>query len=131
MKIVTKVSTITLNIGLKASNNHFREADRGKEMFQTQAELRLLLDYVAEALGFEDIYALGYKVVESNTERTLVFYAVGRFNVGDAKFGIAELADNLNQDCIVVKINGKGYLLGTYAHERGEFNQGYFLEYEA
>ena len=125
------MQTITLNIGLKASKNHFNEADKGKSMFQTQAELRLLLDYVVEALCFEDIYSLGYKVIESNTERTLVFYAVGRFNVGDAKFGIAELADNLSQDCIAFKINDKGYLRGTYAHEWGEFNQDYFLEYEA
>ena len=123
------MQTITLNIGLKASNNHFNKAERGKAMFQTQAELRLLLDYVYESLSLEDMHSVGYTVVESNTERTLVFYAEGRFNVGDAKFGIAELADNLNQDCIAAKINGKGYLLGTYASEWGTFNNEYFKDY--
>ena len=45
------ISTVTLNIGLTTSKNHFVEAQRGTPIFTTDAEVAVLADWIFQRLS--------------------------------------------------------------------------------
>lgn len=82
--------------------------------------------------GHDDGREVKYKIVQSETEATLVvqFEAVGREIIGQC----FALADHFKQDCIAVWIHnadgdrtGTGQLIGRYNYVWGEFNNDYFI----
>lgn len=111
-----------INLGLKTSENHFQGGD-----------LPLGADIcIARALNELHAANLGnfsyLKVLESNTEKTLVVCFTGLFLNCRAN-DITNLANALQQDCIAVfdVDKGQGHLIGKYAGDWGEFNAKYFL----
>ena len=127
------MQTITLNIGLRTSLNHFNETTQGAEFAITEQDQKFEALMAVALLGGR---GSRWEVQESNTERTLVVQfdlhnyianEIAHF-VLSAKF----VADTLEQDCIAVYNNTTGYgvLVGSYSHEWGEFNKEYFLQYK-
>ena len=127
------MQTITLNIGLRTSLNHFNEETRGAEFAITEQDQKFEALMACALLGGR---SCRWEVQESKTERTLVLQfdlqPLGHKAIGTFLLAAKFVADTLDQDCIAVYNNTTGYglLVGSYSHEWGEFNKEYFLQYK-
>lgn len=123
-KYLKDTSTVELNIGLELSDRFedTQEANLVVESLLNTEALAGICKVVFEATEVQDTTA------QSNTEQTAVIKFKTAKSAADVLGRIARLSDLLRQDCIAVRINGKGHLVGTYASEwGGEFNPEYFI----
>lgn len=126
---------VTLNIGLSDSI----ALGKYKHINHHDGKVLTLVDILNTPYRVADVLArikhlsdvpLNYKVVQSNTEATLVVKYVGKArNVISDAF---KLSDDLQQDCIAVWIHnpvngGVGQLIGRYNYVWGAFNPAYFV----
>ena len=124
------MQTITLNIGLRTSLNHFNEETRGAEFAITEQDQKFEALMAVALLGGR---SCRWEVQESSTERTLVvqfdLHNLTANELGRFMLTVKFLADTLEQDCIAVYNNTTEYgvLVGNYSHEWGEFNKEYFI----
>ena len=115
---------LELNIGLEVSNR-FEVTQEVKQLVEGLLNTEDLV-YLCKALL--DAYEVQSTTAQSNTEKTAVIKFKTNKSEADILGLIARLSDLLRQDCIAVRINGKGHLIGTYASEwGGEFNPEYFI----
>lgn len=126
------MQTITLNIGLRTSLNHFNEETRGAEFAITEQDQKFEALMAVALLGGRNCRW----EVQSNTERTLVVQFDLRNLIANEiesfTLAVKFLADTLEQDCIAIYNHAIDYgvLIGSYSHEWGEFNKEYFLQYK-
>ena len=114
---------ITLNIGIKVSNNYLPEGVAGMQL-----QYRHVKEQLEKAFGKPSCIG----IARSATEKTVVAQYV------DVKAVLSELnllAHELGQDCIAYQVQSEdgnvlgGALVGKYAHEWnfGIFNEEYFI----
>ena len=118
---------ITLNIGLKVSNNYLPEGVASMEL-----QYRHVKGVLEKCFGLPTCIG----IARSNTEKTVVAQYT---NVQEVLSKLYTLAHELQQDCIAYAIQAEdgnvlgGALVGKYAHEwnYGIFNEAYFIPISA
>ena len=128
---------ITLNIGLKVSDNYLpagvEELHLQYEYVKQRLEVHLQYKYVEQHLEKAFGKPMQIGLAQSDTEKTVV---VAYTNVEDVLKKLFWLAYVLKQDCIAYTIQDDDgtilgvALVGEYAHEwnYGVFNQAYFIQ---
>lgn len=121
------IATVTLNVGLTTSKNHFIESQRGSPIFTTDVEVAVLAGWISMGTG-----SFKYRVDTSGDERTLIVEYQTTANLHYITLETQVIADMLFQDCIAQRVTThQGViekLIGSFASERGTFNKEYFKE---
>lgn len=136
---VPNIVTVTLNIGLggsiawgkyKRDNANHGTVNNLVDVLDAPYRVARILDDVKDIALVSDKYSIKYRVVESNSELTLVvqFNASSRTIIGNCW----NLSEKLRQDCIAVWIHnnvngGCGQLIGRYNYVWGHFDPQYFI----
>ena len=84
----------------------------------------LIADDVALEAVKKFVKILDYRFADSSTERTLIAEVIVDEWYGTSCFAIALL---LHQDCIAIRFDHYGQLIGPCAESWGEFNPDFFL----
>lgn len=127
------ISTVTLNIGLTTSKNHFVESMRGLPIFTTDAAAVGLAEWIQlslmEGIG---IGKFKYRVDISGAERTLIVEYNTSALLHRITFETQSIADMLFQECVAQRVTThQGVvekLVGTIESEWGTFNKESFKE---
>lgn len=139
---VPHAATVTLNIGLGGSiawgkykqyNANHGALNNLVNVLDAPYRVAKILDDVQDIALVNDRDSIQYRIVESNSELTLVvkFNAMTRTIMGD----VWKLSDKLQQDCIAVWVHnddngGCGQLVGRYNFVWGYFNPEFFIHLE-
>lgn len=140
---IPNIATVTLNIGLgnsiawgkyKQDNANHGTLNNLVNVLDAPYRVARILEKVSTIALGQDDYSMKYRVVESNSELTLVVQLKASTRTMMGKFW--ELSEHLRQDCIAVWVHndtpngGIGQLIGRYNFVWGYFNPEYFIHLE-
>lgn len=139
---VPNSSTVTLNIGLggsiawgkyKQDNANHGTLNNLVNVLDAPYRVARILEWLGTIALGTDASSIKYRIVESNSELTLVVQldVASRTMMGD----FWKLSETLRQDCIAVWVHnsvngGIGQLIGRYNFVWGYFNPEYFIHLE-